>query len=89
MKGYMIFVEGMNAPKVVHEEYKSARGHAHFLAKRNPGKTVTLLQISKRMRYDENGNYEKMATHTPSNTPQGGKLHIDSLVMKSVDSNNQ
>lgn len=67
MKGFMVFVEGCNTPKVVHKDHKSALYQAYRLAETNPGKEVMLLNIAKRLRYTEGAEKaESIGSHLPS-----------------------
>lgn len=49
-KGYMIFLEGGEPPKKVHQNIAGAYREIYRLSKLYPGKTVTLFHVVKRVR---------------------------------------
>ncbi len=78
MKGYLIFVEGGDAPTVVHENYQSALHEALRLSRMNKGREISLLQIHKRF-ITADKEPVKLGTHLP---PASAKTKISDLVMR-------
>ena len=83
----MIFVEGGNAPYVVHEDFSAALKLAGKYAKNNRGKEVLVLQISKRIikpvLSPEEAEPVKLPAHLPPEKPTGNKrLGLKDLVFK-------
>lgn len=82
MKGYMIFVEGKNAPSMVYETFQEAHKQAQALALKERGKEVYLLQIHKRFVKKPKINFPiKLGTHLPEN-PDNKKLRLSDMVLK-------
>lgn len=79
-KGYMIFVEGMNAPTYVHEDHAEAVRQMHALALRFRGKEVLMLQINKRVVHPEkvrpNEAPVKLQTHIPPKDAENPKRRL-------------
>lgn len=48
-KGYMIFIEDGDLPKIVHRTHRSALRELHRLANSNPGKKAYLMQLHDRI----------------------------------------
>ncbi len=65
MKGYMIFVDGNNAPHVVHATFKIAEKEAKRLARKFPDKEVMLLAVHKRFKMAA-GQVESIGSHLPA-----------------------
>ena len=72
-KGYLIFIEGGNAPLVIHDEFQAVMELAAKHSRQNRGKEVMVLQIHKRMltpvKAAETAEPEKLPTHLPSKEP--------------------
>lgn len=64
MKGFMIFVEGSNAPTVVHSPFTVAKTEAHRLANKFPDKEILVLQIAKRFMLVD-GAVKSLGSHLP------------------------
>lgn len=79
-KGYLIFVEGGDAPTVVHETFPAALHETLRLSRINKGREVQLLQIHKRFLTAEKEPV-KLGTHLP---PNSGKKRLSTrdLVMR-------
>ncbi len=77
-KGYVLFVEGMEAPAKVHRTINSAWHEMHRLAALNPGKEVMLLQLHKRIMLKAG---EEQAVSIGSHLPTDGRLLVDKSEM--------
>ena len=64
MKGYLIFVEGSNAPTRVHAGVREALAESHRLALKFPDKEVMLLHLTKRLKAVDN-KVESIGSHLP------------------------
>ena len=67
-KGFMIFVEGMDAPKKVHTAQNSAWHEMQRLAELNPEKEIIIFQVYKRMKWSPE---DKRAMSIGSHIPEG------------------
>lgn len=82
-KGYMIFVAGHEAPKVVHKTFDAAMRVMKLMARKCPEQEVFLFQVHKRVKLDTTSNkIKKLGTHMPQKVPVGGIVYVDNLVMK-------
>jgi hypothetical protein len=67
MKPYLIFIDGGNAPQVIHASEGSALKEANRLAKNFPDKEIMILQVLKRLK-STNGVVESIGSHIPPMT---------------------
>lgn len=66
MKGYMIFIEGKDAPTMVHATHKSATHEMYRLAKLTPDCEITLFRIERRITHKQDAAAaESLGSHMP------------------------
>lgn len=80
-KGYMIFVEGGETPKVVHPTYDSAFWQMKQLAEKFPGKEVMLFGLQKRT-VNKDGIHTPLPCHIPDDFKNPERSKFDRLVFK-------
>lgn len=73
-RGWMIFVEGQNAPQKVHRTQASAWHEMHRLATQFPGKEVMLFILNKRIKLEPG---EEQAISCGSHLPENDKILVD------------
>ena len=73
-KGFMIFLEGGEAPKKVHRTVDSAYREIHRISKLYPDRIVTLYHLAKRIK-----NGVSIGSHFPDDSPPG-MINVTELV---------
>lgn len=70
MKGYMIFLEGKETPKCVHNTINSAYQEAFRLMEEFPDTETMIFRLEKRMKKSADGKPESLGSHFPPDEKQ-------------------
>lgn len=80
-KGYMVFIEGTQCPKVIHPTFEAAMWQLRQLAEKHPGKEVLMFQLQKRA-VNKDGVHTPLQCHIPSDFKHPERLTLSRLVYK-------
>lgn len=87
-KGYMCFVYGQGAPKVIHTTFETAMWQMKELARKFPDQEVMLFHLEKRA-INKAGKHTPLPCHIPSDFDKSGLLDLKGLVFGAPKKDNK